>query len=208
MDALAEYKPTCNDKWRQWIGLRFGSTRRSTPCECAGGWAFLIHSNSGLGYTSLPAIFRSCRGSHGSSGPHTARPSIHPRNRSKRFLPSSCRNTSWQLVFGQKNKSSWLFIFTAAFPYGRIHGRNPEIMALAKVIGRTADAVAMKMLNLASIDPAVVSSGRAGLGNASSLNVQFGTNSIRTGNDWRWNARCCASNWTRTPSRLGARRRR
>jgi hypothetical protein len=22
-------------------------------------------------------------------------------------------------------------------PYGRIHGRNPEIMALAKVIGRT-----------------------------------------------------------------------
>ena len=42
-------------------------------------------------------------------------------------------------------------------------------MALAKVIGRTADAVAMKMLNIASIDPAVISSGRAGLGNASAL---------------------------------------
>jgi putative restriction endonuclease len=54
-------------------------------------------------------------------------------------------------------------------PYGRIHGRNPEIMALAKILGRTADAVAMKMLNIASIDPAVVSSGRAGLGNASAL---------------------------------------
>jgi putative restriction endonuclease len=53
--------------------------------------------------------------------------------------------------------------------YGRIHGRNPEIMALAKVIGRTPSAIAMKMLNLASIDPAITSSGRAGLGNASAL---------------------------------------
>jgi predicted restriction endonuclease len=54
-------------------------------------------------------------------------------------------------------------------PYGRIHGRNPEILALAKAIGRTADAVAMKMLNIASIDPAITSTGRAGLGNASVL---------------------------------------
>ena len=54
-------------------------------------------------------------------------------------------------------------------PYGRIHSRNPEIMALAKVIGRTSSAVAMKMLNIASLDPAITSSGRAGLGNASAL---------------------------------------
>lgn len=53
--------------------------------------------------------------------------------------------------------------------YGRIHGRNPEIISLAKIIGRTSDAVAMKMLNIASIDPAVTSSGRAALGNASAL---------------------------------------
>ena len=53
--------------------------------------------------------------------------------------------------------------------YGRIHGRNPEIMALAKVIGRTSDAVAMKMLNIASLDPAITGTGRAGLGNASAL---------------------------------------
>ena len=53
--------------------------------------------------------------------------------------------------------------------YGRIHSRNPEIIALAKVIGRTSDAVAMKMLNMASIDPAITSTGRVGLGNASAL---------------------------------------
>lgn len=54
-------------------------------------------------------------------------------------------------------------------PYGRIYGRNPEIMALAKVIGRTSDAVAMKMLNIASLDPAITDTGRSGLGNASAL---------------------------------------
>jgi len=54
-------------------------------------------------------------------------------------------------------------------PYGRIHGRNPEIIALAKVIGRTSDAVAMKMLNIASLDPSITGTGRTGLGNASAL---------------------------------------
>lgn len=53
--------------------------------------------------------------------------------------------------------------------YGRIHGRNPEIIALATVIGRTSDAVAMKMLNIASLDPAITSTGRVALGNASAL---------------------------------------
>lgn len=54
-------------------------------------------------------------------------------------------------------------------PYGRIYGSNKEIEALSKIIGRTADAVAMKMLNIASLDPAITSTGRVGLGNASAL---------------------------------------
>lgn len=54
-------------------------------------------------------------------------------------------------------------------PYGRIHGRNPEIIALAETIGRTSDAVAMKMLNIASNDPAVKNAGKSALGNASVL---------------------------------------
>ena len=110
------HKPTYND--RQWIGLRFGSTHAGRPpANARGGWAFLIHSkfrswiHKPTGYfPKLPwfAWFK--------RSAYCARPSIHPRNRSKRFLPSSCRNTSWQLVFGQKNKSSWLFIFTANSP--------------------------------------------------------------------------------------------
>jgi hypothetical protein len=40
---------------------------------------------------------------------------------------------------------------------------------LAKLIGRTPDAVAMKLVNFASLDPAITSTGRAGLGNVGSL---------------------------------------
>lgn len=68
-----------------------------------------------------------------------------------------------------KDQVKLAFHLYCQLPYGRIHGRNPEIITLAKVIGRTPDAVAMKMLNIASLDPAITSTGRTGLGNASAL---------------------------------------
>jgi putative restriction endonuclease len=68
-----------------------------------------------------------------------------------------------------KEQIKLAFHLYCQLPYGRIHGRNPEIVALAKVIGRTPDAVAMKMLNIASLDPAITSTGRVALGNASAL---------------------------------------
>ena len=68
-----------------------------------------------------------------------------------------------------KEQIKLAFHLYCQLPYGRIYGRNPEIVALAKIIGRTADAVAMKMLNIASLDPAITSTGRVGLGNASAL---------------------------------------
>lgn len=71
--------------------------------------------------------------------------------------------------FWTKDQVKLAFHLYCQIPYGRIYGRNPEIMALAKVIGRTADAVAMKMLNIASLDSAITSTGRSGLGNASGL---------------------------------------
>jgi len=38
-------------------------------------------------------------------------------------------------------------------PFGRIHWSNPQIIQVAKSIGRTPSAVAMKMVNFASLDP-------------------------------------------------------
>lgn len=61
------------------------------------------------------------------------------------------------------------FYLYCQIPFGKLHSRNPEIVELAQLIGRTQSAVAMKLVNFASIDPAITSTGRVGLGNASSL---------------------------------------
>lgn len=74
------------------------------------------------------------------------------------------------------NSKLWLkeqvqlaFHLYCQIPFGKIDSRNKEIIELAKLIGRTSGAVAMKMLNIASLDPAITITGRVGLGNASAL---------------------------------------
>lgn len=58
-------------------------------------------------------------------------------------------------------------------PFGQLDSRNKKIIALAGLIGRTPGAVAMKCVNLASLDPKIRESGRSGLSNASSLDRQI-----------------------------------
>ena len=53
-------------------------------------------------------------------------------------------------------------------PFGRMHSRNPEIVRLAGLLGRTPSSLAMKLVNLASLDPAITATGRSGLKGASS----------------------------------------
>ncbi|WP_153795886.1 HNH endonuclease [Foetidibacter luteolus] len=38
-------------------------------------------------------------------------------------------------------------------PFGKLHSRNPEIIHLAQIIGRTPGSVAMRLNNFASVDP-------------------------------------------------------
>ncbi len=52
-------------------------------------------------------------------------------------------------------------------PFGKLHSRNPEIKKYADNIGRTSSALAMKLTNIASLDPAITSTGRKGLKGAS-----------------------------------------
>ncbi len=68
-----------------------------------------------------------------------------------------------------KEQVKLAFHLYCQIPFGKIDSRNKEVIALADVIGRTSSAVAMKMLNIASLDPAITSTGRVGLGNASGL---------------------------------------
>jgi HNH endonuclease len=52
-------------------------------------------------------------------------------------------------------------------PFGRIHRTTPSIVQLAERIARTPSAVAMKMVNFASLDPFHQQRGVSGLGHAS-----------------------------------------
>lgn len=52
-------------------------------------------------------------------------------------------------------------------PFGKMHSRNPEIVKNAESIGRTPSALAMKLANIASLDPAITSTGRKGLASVS-----------------------------------------
>lgn len=59
------------------------------------------------------------------------------------------------------------FALYCKLPFGKLHQRNPEIVALAQVIGRTPSSVVMKACNFASLDPAQQQRGIKGLVNAS-----------------------------------------
>ena len=52
-------------------------------------------------------------------------------------------------------------------PFGRLHARNPEIIALAEQLDRTPSSLAMKLTNFASLDPAQQRRGIKGLRGAS-----------------------------------------
>lgn len=59
------------------------------------------------------------------------------------------------------------FSLYCRLPFGGLHSRNSEIVRLADAIGRTPSAVAMKLSNIASLDPVITSTGRVGLTSAS-----------------------------------------
>ena len=78
------------------------------------------------------------------------------------------RNNRWS-----REQLKLAFHLYCQLPFGKLHSRNAEIVELAQLIGRTPSAVAMKLVNFASLDPAITSTGRAGLGNAGSLDREI-----------------------------------
>ena len=56
------------------------------------------------------------------------------------------------------------FALYCRLPFGKLHYRNPEIVRIAEAIGRTPSALAMKLSNIASLDPEITSTGPQGSG--------------------------------------------
>ena len=67
------------------------------------------------------------------------------------------------------------FALYCRLPFGRLHSRNPEIISLAEAIVRTPAALAMKLTNIASLNPAITSTGRRGLTGASTADREMWT---------------------------------
>jgi hypothetical protein len=61
-----------------------------------------------------------------------------------------------------KEQLKLAFHLYCQLPFGKLDQRNAEVVQLAKAIERTPSAVAMKLVNFASLDPAVRTSGRKG----------------------------------------------
>jgi predicted restriction endonuclease len=66
-----------------------------------------------------------------------------------------------------RNELLVCFNFYCKTPFGKLTNSNADIVRLASVLGRTPSAVAMKLVNFASFDPAHKNRGVKGLANAS-----------------------------------------
>ena len=58
-------------------------------------------------------------------------------------------------------------------PFGKIDHRNPEIINLANMLGRTPSAVSWKLSNFASLDPSLQARGISGAKNSSKLDREI-----------------------------------
>lgn len=54
-------------------------------------------------------------------------------------------------------------------PFGKLHSGNPLIKLTAEKLGRSSSSLAMKLVNIASLDPIITKTGRLGLPGASRL---------------------------------------
>ncbi|MDP2809268.1 MAG: HNH endonuclease [Rhodocyclaceae bacterium] len=79
------------------------------------------------------------------------------------YKEDKVRNDRWT-----REQLKLAFYLYCQLEFGKLHSRNRDIIELAQLIGRTPGAVAMKLVNFASLDPSITSTGRAGLGNAGS----------------------------------------
>jgi len=62
-----------------------------------------------------------------------------------------------------RNELILAFSLYSEIPFGKIHMRNPKVLELARLLGRTPGSVSMKLSNFARLDPALQARGIVGL---------------------------------------------
>jgi hypothetical protein len=91
-------------------------------------------------------------------------------------------------------------------PFGKIHIRNPDVIALATAIGRTPSAVSWKLANFARLDPPLQE--RKVSGTALARNSMSGMSSAKTGKGLHLRASASCQNFSAVTLKLCVRRLR
>ena len=82
-------------------------------------------------------------------------------------------------------------------PFGKFHQRHPRIIEVAYKLERSPSSVAMKLSNIASLDPIITGSGRKGLAGASQADrdlwQEFSQNLFRTVVLSAYDYQCCVT---------------
>ena len=72
-----------------------------------------------------------------------------------------------------ENETILAFYYYCKIPFGKISMRNPEIIRLSKMLGRTPGSVALKLANLAHYDPSLQVRNVSGMRNTSRLDREI-----------------------------------
>ena len=88
----------------------------------------------------------------------------HQKRGGDGLLPNSKYGQKWS-----EDETILAFYYYCKIPFGKIHSRNPEIVRVAELLGRTPGSVSFKMGNLGHFDPELQKRKVSGLKNASKL---------------------------------------
>lgn len=72
-----------------------------------------------------------------------------------------------------RNELILAFSFYCKTPFGKLDRRNPDIIELSNIIGRTPSALALKLVNFSSLDPELKKRGIKGMSNYSKLDEKI-----------------------------------
>ena len=81
----------------------------------------------------------------------------------------------------ERNELIIAFNLYCKTPFGKIHGRNPDIISLAKLLGRTPSAVSWKLANFARLDPTLRARNISGASHGSKEEIEIWN---EFSNDW------------------------
>ncbi len=89
---------------------------------------------------------------------------VQPTHAAQPFQMTTATKSNWS----RQETIAALHVYMQ-LSFGQLHARNALIKQFAVWIGRTANSVALKLVNFASLDPQILASGRKGMGNSSAL---------------------------------------